>query len=111
MFSTGHDFQESVFFLAEMLTVFQWGWLSDRYGRKPVLLLGPLGLSCAMLGFGLSKSFWSLVTYRCLQGVFNGNIGTSLLYKSLLVVEPLSRSFKERYSRGKISAFFFASSW
>lgn len=68
---------ESVFFLAEMLTVFQWGWLSDRYGRKPVLLLGPLGLSCAMLGFGLSRSFWSLVTYRCLQGVFNGNIGVS----------------------------------
>ena len=110
MFSTGHDFQESMFFLAEMLTVFQWGWLSDRYGRKPVLLLGPLGLSFAMLGFGLSKSFWSLVTYRCLQGVFNGNIGTSLLYKPLLVVEPLSRSFEERHSRGEISAFFFASS-
>ena len=110
MFSTGHDFQESTFFLAEMLTVFQWGWLSDRYGRKPVLLLGPLGLSFAMLGFGLSKSFWSLVTYRCLQGVFNGNIGTSLLYKPLLVVEHLSRSFEERHSRGKISAFFLASS-
>ncbi|RDB26338.1 Protein ZINC INDUCED FACILITATOR-LIKE 1 [Hypsizygus marmoreus] len=68
---------ESVFFLAEALTVFHWGWASDRFGRRPILLLGPIGLSIAMLSFGLSKSFWPLVVSRCLQGVFNGNIGVS----------------------------------
>ncbi|KIJ98481.1 hypothetical protein K443DRAFT_133426 [Laccaria amethystina LaAM-08-1] len=68
---------ESLFFLAETLTVFQWGWLSDRYGRKPILLLGPLGLTFAMLCFGLSTTFWPLVAYRCMQGIFNGNIGVS----------------------------------
>ncbi|KAF9007549.1 major facilitator superfamily multidrug-resistance, DHA1 sub-family [Cyathus striatus] len=68
---------ESAFFFAEALTVFQWGWLSDRFGRRPILLLGPLGLSLAMLGFGLSGTFWPIVMYRCLQGVFNGNIGVS----------------------------------
>ncbi|TFK27810.1 MFS general substrate transporter [Coprinopsis marcescibilis] len=68
---------ESVFFLAEALTVFQWGWLSDQLGRKPVLLLGPLGLTISMLGFGLSKTFVPLVLFRCMQGVFNGNIGVS----------------------------------
>lgn len=46
---------ESTFFLSESLTVFQFGRLSDIYGRRPVLLLGPLGLGIAMLGFGLSK--------------------------------------------------------
>ncbi|KAH6909206.1 major facilitator superfamily multidrug-resistance, DHA1 sub-family [Coprinopsis sp. MPI-PUGE-AT-0042] len=80
---------ESVFFLAEALTVFQWGWLSDQLGRKPVLLLGPLGLAFAMLGFGLSKTFLSLVMFRCMQGVFNGNIGVS---KSVLaeISDPTS---------------------
>ncbi|KAJ7835238.1 major facilitator superfamily domain-containing protein [Mycena olivaceomarginata] len=30
-----------------------------------------------MLGFGLSKTFWTLFTFRCAQGAFNGNIGVS----------------------------------
>ncbi|KAF8896551.1 major facilitator superfamily multidrug-resistance, DHA1 sub-family [Infundibulicybe gibba] len=68
---------ESIFFLAEASTVFGWGRLSDRIGRRPVILLGPLGLSLAMLGFGLSHRFWSLVLFRCFQGIFNGNIGVS----------------------------------
>ncbi|KAG5642303.1 hypothetical protein DXG03_003023 [Asterophora parasitica] len=68
---------ESVFFFAEALTAFQWGRMSDKYGRRPVLLLGPLGLSIVMLTFGLSNNFWSLVVSRCMQGVFNGNIGVS----------------------------------
>lgn len=37
--------------------------------------MGPIGLALAMLCFGLSSKFWTLVVSRCLQGVFNGNIG------------------------------------
>ncbi|KAK0218324.1 major facilitator superfamily multidrug-resistance, DHA1 sub-family [Armillaria nabsnona] len=70
-------FIESAFYIAESLSVFYWSRLSDRFGRKPILLLGPLGLTFAMLGFGLSNNFWSLVLFRCAQGVFNGNIGVS----------------------------------
>ncbi|KAJ6577020.1 major facilitator superfamily multidrug-resistance, DHA1 sub-family [Mycena vulgaris] len=68
---------ESAFFLAESLTVFQFGRLSDIYGRRPVLLFGPLGLGLSMLGFGLSKTFWTLFVFRCAQGGFNGNIGVA----------------------------------
>ncbi|KAJ7082393.1 major facilitator superfamily multidrug-resistance, DHA1 sub-family [Mycena belliarum] len=68
---------ESAFFLAETLTVFHFGRLSDLYGRRPVLLLGPLGLALSVLGFGLSKSFWALFSFRCAQGAFNGNIGVA----------------------------------
>ncbi|KAJ7670400.1 major facilitator superfamily domain-containing protein, partial [Mycena rosella] len=66
---------ESVFFVAEFLSVYLWGRASDRFGRRPVLLLGPLGLAFALIGFGWSKNFGSLVVFRCAQGVFNGNIG------------------------------------
>ncbi|KAF4614202.1 hypothetical protein D9613_007949 [Agrocybe pediades] len=68
---------ESAFFFAESATVVQWGYLSDRYGRRPILLCAPLGLTIAMLGFGSSTTFWPLVAFRCLQGVFNGNIGVT----------------------------------
>ncbi|KAF9532651.1 major facilitator superfamily multidrug-resistance, DHA1 sub-family [Crepidotus variabilis] len=68
---------ESSFFLAECLSVVLWGYLSDRYGRRPVLLIGPLGLSISAVLFGLSKTFWRLLGFRCLQGVFNGNIGVA----------------------------------
>ncbi|KAG7090160.1 hypothetical protein E1B28_011768 [Marasmius oreades] len=74
---TGHyaGIIESLFFISECLCVFHWGRASDRLGRRPILLIGPLGLAIATFGFGLSTSFWQLVVFRCIQGVFNGNIG------------------------------------
>ncbi|KAJ7841404.1 major facilitator superfamily multidrug-resistance, DHA1 sub-family [Mycena olivaceomarginata] len=68
---------ESAFFLTESLTVFQFGRWSDIYGRRPIILLGPLGLAISMLGFGLSKTFWSLFFFRCIQGACNGNLGVA----------------------------------
>jgi MFS family permease len=68
---------QSAFFFAEAMTVVPWGMASDRFGRRPVLLLGPLGLTIVMLGFGMSTTFWPLVFFRCLQGAFNGNIGVT----------------------------------
>ena len=39
----------------------QWGRLSDRIGRKPVILIGLLGTTISMLAFGLSRTFASLI--------------------------------------------------
>ncbi|KAJ6468322.1 major facilitator superfamily multidrug-resistance, DHA1 sub-family [Mycena sanguinolenta] len=86
---------ESVFFMAECLTVVYFGRASDRYGRRPILLFGPIGLSLAMLGFGFSKTFWSLLVFRCLQGAFNGNIGVS---KSVMAEISDSTNIAEIYS-------------
>ncbi|KAG6909374.1 hypothetical protein DXG01_000813 [Tephrocybe rancida] len=66
---------ESTFFVAEALTVVYWGRVSDWFGRRPVLLIGPLGLTLSMLSFGLARDYATLIMWRCLQGVFNGNIG------------------------------------
>jgi MFS family permease len=55
---------ESLFFVAQALTVLRWSRLSDRIGRKPVLVIGISGACISILCFGLSTTFWSLVI-RC----------------------------------------------
>ncbi|KAG2075781.1 MFS general substrate transporter [Suillus decipiens] len=65
---------ESLFFVAQTLTVLKWSQLSDRIGRKPVLLVGLSGTCISMLCFGLSTTFWGLVISRFMCGVLNGNV-------------------------------------
>ena len=94
--------QESMFFLAEAMTVVFWGMASDRFGRRSVLIFGPLGLSITMFGFGASKQFWSLVMFRFFQGVFNGNMGPSLAHIYMcLLTNYLNRRRKSRGWRGE----------
>jgi MFS family permease len=66
---------ESLFFVAQALTVLRWSRLSDRIGRKPVLVIGISGACISILCFGLSTTFWSLVISRCVCGFLNGNVG------------------------------------
>ncbi|KXN69322.1 MFS general substrate transporter [Conidiobolus coronatus NRRL 28638] len=64
----------SSFAIAQFCTTLLWGMLSDRWGRKPCVLIGLLGTGTSMLLFGFSKSFaWALVT-RCMGGALNGNV-------------------------------------
>ena len=53
--------QESFNRASLLLTTFQWNRISDRIGRKPVMLVGVFGLTVSMITFGLSRAFWSLV--------------------------------------------------
>ncbi|KAG1746346.1 major facilitator superfamily domain-containing protein [Suillus lakei] len=66
---------ESLFFTAQALTALRWSRLSDRIGRKPVLVIGLSGACISMLCFGLSTTFWSLVISRCMCAFLNGNAG------------------------------------
>ncbi|KAJ6608661.1 member of major facilitator superfamily multidrug-resistance, DHA1 sub-family [Mycena sp. CBHHK59/15] len=68
-------YYQSLFFLTQALTVLHWSRLSDRVGRKPVILTGLIGLSMSMYCFGMSRTFWGLVLSRSLNGALNGNIG------------------------------------
>ena len=53
--------QESLFYVAQAATILQWGRISDRIGRKPILLIGLMGSALSMLCFGLSRTFATLV--------------------------------------------------
>ena len=57
--------------------ILQWGRLSDRIGRRPVLLVGLTGLAISMLCFGFAKSFPAVVISRVIAGALNGNVGVS----------------------------------
>ncbi len=46
-----------------------WGNLSDRIGRKPVLLIGMLGSGLTMVLFGVSTKLWMLFVGRALSGL------------------------------------------
>lgn len=48
-----------------------WGGLSDRVGRKPILLIGILGYAITMLWFGLATRLWMLFAARILSGVLS----------------------------------------
>ena len=53
--------QESLFFATQALTTWQWSRLSDFIGRRPVILLGLLGLSVSNFAFGLSRTLGTLI--------------------------------------------------
>jgi DHA1 family multidrug resistance protein-like MFS transporter len=55
-----------------------WGVLSDRYGRKPMILRANLGGAAVLLGMGLVHSPGGLLALRFLQGVFTGTITANL---------------------------------
>lgn len=65
----------SAFTFAEFSTGMLWGRLSDKVGRKPVLLTGLAGTGLSVLIFGFSPNLTVALVARALGGLLNGNIG------------------------------------
>ncbi|KAI3318771.1 MFS general substrate transporter [Xylariaceae sp. AK1471] len=67
---------ESLFSLTQMVVMVAWGKAADRVGRKPVLVSSLLGVAVSTSLFGLAKTIWQMILFRCLAGVFAGTIVT-----------------------------------
>jgi multidrug resistance protein len=57
-----------------------WGRLSDRVGRRPILLISLLGSTVSYVIFGLASSFTWLLVSRAFGGIFAANISTAQAY-------------------------------
>ncbi|MEK9651803.1 MAG: MFS transporter [Poseidonia sp.] len=57
-----------------------WGSLSDRIGRRPVLMVGLVGNTVFFTAFGFSNTLLFALAMRFLAGVFNGNIAVARAY-------------------------------
>ncbi|SEL50134.1 MFS transporter [Paenibacillus sp. OK003] len=64
-----------VFFASPVL-----GALSDKYGRRPLLLVCLLGSAIGYLVFGIGGALWVLFAGRIIEGITGGSIGTIFAY-------------------------------
>ncbi|MGD9093612.1 MAG: MFS transporter, partial [Anaerolineales bacterium] len=56
------------------------GRLSDRFGRRPVLIISILGTFVGFLMLGFAQSLWMLFASRLLDGFTGGNISVAQAY-------------------------------
>ena len=64
--------QESVYSAVQLMSIYHWAQLSNTIGRRPVLLLGALGIGLMTFLFGFSRNLLSMLVIRSLHGFFAG---------------------------------------
>src|SRR3989454_3291552 len=70
------------FFVAQLISAPLWGRVSDRYGRRPALLIGLSAAAAAFLVFGFANAVWLLFLCRIVQGLGGGTTGVLQAYVS-----------------------------
>jgi multidrug resistance protein len=79
------------FSIAQLLAAPVWGRVSDRYGRRPALLIGLSASAVAYVVFGLADSVWLLLLSRVVQGAGGGTTGVAQAYVAD-TIEPGDRA-------------------
>lgn len=70
----------SSFSVAQLLSAPLWGRVSDRYGRRPALLVGLSASALAYVIFGYATSIWLLLLSRLVQGAGGGTVSVIQAY-------------------------------
>ena len=66
--------------LCQLLAAPWWGRLSDRYGRRPVLMSSLAGACASYVLLGCAHNIWWLLASRMLAGAMAGNIAAAFAY-------------------------------
>ena len=86
---SGQSFAESAFIYGLLMSGFAAvqflvspfiGMLSDRYGRRPILLISLVGLGVDYIILALAPNLWWLVVARIFAGVFSATVSTANAY-------------------------------
>ena len=70
----------SAFTIAQLLSAPMWGRFSDRFGRRPALLIALGAAGIAYLIFGFANSLLMLFLSRIVQGAGGGTVGVIQAY-------------------------------
>ena len=73
-------FLSAAFPVAQLASSPVWGRVSDRYGRRPALLVGLAASAAAYVIFGFAGSLWLLFISRFVQGLGGGTTGVAQAY-------------------------------
>ena len=64
----------AIYSAAQLIFAPMWGRLSDRKGRKPLILMGLIGNAAALILFGFSKTLLWAFTARALSGAWSAAV-------------------------------------
>jgi MFS family permease len=81
----------AAFSIAQIISAPMWGRFSDRYGRRPALLVGLGASAIAFVIFAYADSLWVLFLSRIVQGAGGGTVGVIQAYVTD-AVEPKDRA-------------------
>src|SRR5437763_15744044 len=70
----------SSFAIAQLITAPVWGRFSDRYGRRPALLVGLTASAIAYVVFAYANALWLLFLSRLVQGAGGGTVSVIQAY-------------------------------
>jgi MFS transporter, DHA1 family, tetracycline resistance protein len=85
--------------LCQLLAAPWWGRLSDRYGRRPILMSSLAGACVSYILLGFASNVWWLLASRMLAGFMAGNIAAAFAYAA-----DVSRPEKRAGTLGLVGA-------
>jgi len=91
----------SVFSLLQFIAAPFWGSLSDRIGRRPVMLTSIVGIFLSYLMFAFSQTLTGLFVSRVLAGLFSANISTATA-----IIADLTEENERSKNMGLVGAAF-----
>ncbi|NUM32785.1 MAG: MFS transporter [Bacteroidetes bacterium] len=90
-----------IFSLMQFLFSTFWGTISDKYGRKPILLASSFITAVSYLLFAFTNNLWMLIVSRVLAGFGSANIAAATAY-----IADISKPEDRTKSMGKLGAAF-----